>query len=64
MGDKETKIGEAKISSKGHIRLISAALPWLDDPQVGDYIEFLMDPQNPNEIILRKRKKNSKKSRG
>lgn len=52
MGEDVTKIGEAKISSKGHIRLISAALPWLDNPQSGDYIEYHIEG---NHVIIKKR---------
>lgn len=54
MGDSVTKIGEAKISSKGHIILISAARPWLGNPEPGDYIEFHVEG---DQVIIKKKSK-------
>ena len=60
MGNEVTKLGKSKISAKGQIQLIANALPFLGNPQPGDYIEFHLIPEKPNEIVLRKR--SSKKS--
>ena len=56
MGNEVTKLVKAKISAKGQIQLIANALPFLGDPQPGDYIEFHFIPEKPDEIILRKKK--------